>query len=89
MSSVGQELLAAGAPELVVVLQAVKTLVNTVLSGDPATAGIRASGAAKVFLGTLELQAPALAVAEFGALNTLAQNQIDGLIAKLQAPKAP
>lgn len=87
MSSVGQELLSAGAPELVVVVQAAKTLLNTVFTGDPATVGVRASGAAKIFLGTLELQAPALAAAEFAGLNTLAQGQLDGVIAKLQALK--
>ena len=73
----------AAVPSLVAVLQGVKTFVSN-LGTDPAQVPLKFPGALAVFLGTVQLQFPALASAEFGALQTDVNGKIDSMIAKLQ-----
>jgi hypothetical protein len=81
--------LVAGAPELIVVLQALQTFVTTVTSGDPLTAPARVVPAFDIFKGTVALQAPALAAAELGAAGTAANASIESWITKIQAATVP
>lgn len=81
--------LTAGAPELVVGLQAVQTFITTVTTGDPLTANLRVAPALQVLVGTLGLQAPALAAAELGAVGVAANAQVGNWITALQAAAAP
>lgn len=73
----------AAIPSLVAVLQAMKQFVAN-LGTDPMQVPIKFPGAIQVFLGTVEMQFPGLASAEFGALQTDVNSKIDGMIAKLQ-----
>jgi hypothetical protein len=74
----------AGIPELVSVLQSLQTFITN-LGGDPASVAVKFPGALQVLLGSVEMQFPALASAEFGALQTDVNTKISGWITKLQA----
>jgi hypothetical protein len=76
--------ISAAAPELIAILNAVKQLMAN-LGTDPLQVVAKFPGASQVFMGTVLMQFPALASAEFGAVQTGVTAQIDGLIAKLQA----
>lgn len=76
-------IVAAAAPSLIAVLQALQTFIVN-LGTDPAQVPIKFHGALQVFLGSVELQLPALATAEFGALETEANAKIAAWIASLQ-----
>lgn len=75
--------LVAASPFLKQALTDVKQCVNTILTGDPMQAGLRAGPAAQILLAKLTLLEPAFLGAEEGALNTTIGSQIDELIAKL------
>ena len=75
--------LAAAAPSLVAVLQALQTFITN-LGTDPATVAIKFPGALQVFLGTVEMQAPTVAAAEITALQTAANSKIAAWITELQ-----
>lgn len=73
----------AAAPSLVVVLQALQTFISN-LGTDPMQIPTKFPGALQVLIGNVELQLPALAASEFGALQTEANTKIAGWISKLQ-----
>jgi hypothetical protein len=73
----------AAAPELVIVLQALQQFLTNI-GTDPTKFAVTFPGALQVFLGTAELQLPALAGAELGAVQTAANAKIASWIAKLQ-----
>jgi hypothetical protein len=78
---------AAAAPALIAVLQALQAfLVN--MGTDPLQLAVKFPGALQVFLGTVEMQLPAVATAELGAVQTAANAKIAALIAELQKPPA-
>lgn len=83
--STTEPVLKAAAPTLITALGDLGTLVNTVLTGDPATAVLRVGPACQIFLGQLGLLLPELGVAEVGAVNTDVQAKIGAIIAKLKA----
>jgi hypothetical protein len=74
---------AAAIPSAVAVLQALQTFLTN-LGTDPTQLAVKAPGALQVFLGTVELQVPALATAEFSALQSTANSKIAGWIASLE-----
>ena len=76
-------IVAAAAPSLITVLQAVQTLITSV-GNDPAQIAVKFPGALQVFLGTVEMQLPTLAQSEIGALQSAANTKIAGWIASLQ-----
>jgi hypothetical protein len=79
--------LAAAAPSIIAVLQDLKTFVTN-LGTDPAQVAVKFPGALQVLLGSVEMQLPALATAEFGAAQTAANARIDAWIASLQKTAA-
>ncbi len=80
-------LLTAGAPSLIAALEAIQAFVLN-LGTDPGEVAVKFPGALQVLLGTIELQVPALATAELGALQTEVNAKIAALIAKLKAQTA-
>ena len=62
-------------------------LVN--LGPDPLKAGLNVPGALAVFNGTLMLQGPAIATAEFGAVITAGRNAVAAARAKIKAAETP
>lgn len=79
-------ILVAAAPSLIAALQAVQTFLTNI-GTDPTKFALTVPGALQVLGGTLELQIPALAGAEVGAIQTALNAQINGKIAALQALK--
>lgn len=79
--------LVAAAPAIVSVLESLKVFVAN-LGTDPAQVAIKFPGALQVLLGSVELQLPALASAEFGAAQSAADAKIDAWIASLKAHTA-
>lgn len=79
---------AAATPALIAVLQAIKQF-NVNIGIDPAKWVLTVPGALTILIGTVELQLPAVAVAEAGALQTDVNAKIDGWIASLQAKLPP
>jgi hypothetical protein len=77
--------LSAAAPELIIALKALQTFLTN-LGTDPTKLALTFPGAAQVLLGTLQLQVPALASAEIGAVQTELNSKISALITKLQPP---
>ena len=77
---------AAAVPTAVAILGAVKTLIANV-GTDQSQVAAKWPGALLIFLGSVQLQLPALAQTEFGAGVTAADAALDGLIAKVQAIK--
>lgn len=73
----------AGAPSIIAVLQALQTFVTN-LGTDPLQVSVKFPGALQVLIGSVELQLPVLASAEFGALQTDVNSKIAGWITKLQ-----
>ena len=73
----------AAVPSLVATLQALQAFISN-LGTDPTQVAIKFPGALQVLLGSVELQFPALATAEFGALQTDANARIASWIASLQ-----
>lgn len=55
------------------------------LGTDPLQVAVKFPGAAQVFLGTVEMQLPALASSEFSALQADVNAKISAWITKLQA----
>jgi hypothetical protein len=78
---------AAAAPSLIAVLQALQAFLANI-GTDPAQVAIKFPGALQVFLGTVEMQVPLVASAELGAVQTAASQKIAELITKLQATPA-
>jgi len=77
-------IVAAAVPSLVSVLTALQTFIGN-LGTDPAQVPIKFPGALQVLIGTVELQLPALAAAEFGTLQTEANAKITAWITALEA----
>ena len=75
---------AAAAPSLIDVLQAVQTFVTN-LGTDPGQVAAKFPGALQVLVGSVELQLPALASAEFATLQSTANSKIAAWITSLQA----
>lgn len=76
--------LVAAAPALIAALQAVQQF-NTDMGSNPAQWAANYPGASLKLLGTLQLQLPALASAEAGALQTEVNTKIGSAITSLQA----
>ena len=77
-------LVAAGAPELIAVLQALQQFITN-LGTDPTKFAVTFPGALQILIGTAELTLPALATSEIGALQTAANAKIAAWIASIQA----
>ena len=75
----------AAVPVEVAVLQALLQF-NTNIGADPTKWALTVPGAFTVLLGTIQLQLPALAQAEAGALQAEVNAKLTAAIAKLQAP---
>lgn len=80
---VATQIEAAAAPSLIAVLQAVQTFVAN-LGTDPARIPAKFPGALQVLVGSVELQLPALAVAELATLQGNANAKIASWISSLQ-----
>lgn len=78
----------AAIPSAIAIIQAMQTFFAS-LGTDPTQWPLKADGAAKVFLGTVELQLPTLANAEAGAVVTTINTTLNGWVAKLQAAQTP
>lgn len=77
-------ILVAAAPALLAVVAAIETLIDNVGS-DPAQVAVKWPGALQVFLGTVEMQLPVLAVGELGAVQTAAKARLAGFATQLKA----
>lgn len=77
----------AAAPALIAALEAIQAFVTN-LGTDPAQVAVKFPGALQVLLGTIELQVPALATAELGALQSEVNAKIAALIGKLKAQQS-
>lgn len=78
-------LLKAAAPTLITAIGDLKAAINTIVTGDPATVGMRIGPAVGIFVNQLALLVPVLEVAELGAVGTDASSKLDAIVAKLQA----
>jgi hypothetical protein len=78
---------AAAGPSLIAVLQALQTFLTNI-GTDPTQVAIKFPGALQIFLGSVEMQLPAVATAELTTVQAQASAKIAALIAKLQAPPA-
>jgi hypothetical protein len=87
MSSTTNPVLTAAAPSLIAILQAAQTLIAN-LGTDPAQIAAKFPGAVQVFLGTVEMQVPALVQGEIGALQTDVNAKIAGWITSIQKATA-
>jgi hypothetical protein len=79
--------LVAGAPELLAAITAAQTFIVN-LGSDPLKLPLTAGPALQVFAGTLGLQVPALATAEFGAVQAAVIAQLQAAATKLKAATA-
>ena len=84
MSSTTNPIVAAAAPSLIAVLQAVEVFIANI-GTDPAQIAIKFPGALTVLLGTIEMQLPGLAASELGALQAAANTKIGTWITSLKA----
>jgi hypothetical protein len=75
-------IITAAEPVAIAVLKALQTFIAN-LGTDPAQVAVKFPGAAQVFLGTVEMQLPALASSEFSALQADVNSKINGWISKL------
>lgn len=75
-------------PSLVTALKALQTFVTN-LGTDPAQVALKFPGAVQVLIGTLEMQLPGLANAEFSAVQTDVNTKIGALITKLESLAPP
>jgi hypothetical protein len=73
----------AATPSLIAVLQALQAFIVN-LGTDPVQVPAKFPGAVQVLIGTVEMQFPALASSELGALDTDINSKIAGWITKLQ-----
>lgn len=73
----------AAVPSLIATLQALQAFITN-LGTDPMQVPAKFPGALQVLLGTVELQFPALAQSEFGALQQGANAKIADWITQLQ-----
>jgi hypothetical protein len=78
----------AAIPTAVAILKAAQQLLAN-LGTDPLQIAAKAPGAFQIFVGTVEMQAPALVTSELGAVQTDVNSTIDGWITKLEAVAAP
>lgn len=78
----------AAIPTAIAVLKAVQQFIAN-LGTDPLQVPVKFPGAAQVFLGTVEMQVPALASSEFTALQSDVNTKVNGWIASLQAKAGP
>lgn len=74
----------AAIPSVVAVLTAFKQF-NGNMGTDPAQWALKLPGALQVFVGTVEMQLPSIAVAEGAALQSTINTKVDGWIAGLEA----
>lgn len=74
----------AAIPSVVAVLTAFKNF-NANMGTDPAQWALKLPGALQVFVGTVEMQLPSIAVAEGAALQSTINTKVDGWIAGLEA----
>lgn len=79
-------ILVAAAPSLINVIEALQTF-NANMGTDPLQWQLKFPGAFQVLLGSVELQLPALANAEAGALQTAVNTKLSSWITNLQALK--
>jgi hypothetical protein len=75
---------AAAAPELISVIQAIQTFITT-MGPDPIKWAVLFPGASLALQGAVLLQLPTLATAEGGALQTTINATLSGWITKLKA----
>lgn len=80
-------ILVAAVPSLLGVIAAIETLVANV-GTDPAQIAVKWPGALNVFLGTVEMQLPALASSEIGAVQTIANAKLAAWATSLKALQA-
>lgn len=78
----------AAIPTAIAILKAVQQLAAN-LGTDPLQIAAKAPGALQVFVGTVEMQAPALLNSELTAVQSDVNTQIGGWITKLQAAMTP
>lgn len=78
----------AAIPTAIAIVNALETFFAS-LGTDPTQWAVKADGAAKVFLGTVELQLPVLASSEAGAAVSAVGTTLAGWKAKLQAAQTP
>jgi hypothetical protein len=76
-------ILAAAAPSLVATLTALQTFITN-LGTDPAQVAVKFPGALQIFLGSVELQLPAVVNSELGAVATAANTRIASWITSIQ-----
>jgi hypothetical protein len=88
MNTPNNPILIAAAPALLAVVAAIETLIDNVGS-DPAQVAVKWPGALQVFLGTIEMQLPVLAVGELGAVQVAAKARLAGVTTQLKALLAP
>lgn len=79
----------AAVPVISAIIDEMATFVTTVLTGDPTQIPLRLDGAAKVFLGSVELQFPGLAAAEVNVVKTDILGGLASLKARVNALAAP
>lgn len=79
---------AAAIPSVIAVLSAFKDF-NANMGTDPAQWALKLPGALQVFVGTVEMQLPSIAVAEGAALQATINSKVDGWISGLQAKLPP
>ena len=75
-------IVAAAEPTAVAVLKAMQAFIAN-LGTDPLQVAVKFPGAAQIFLGTVEMQLPALASTEFSALQAEVNTKIAAWITKL------
>lgn len=80
--------LVAAVPSLLAVIAAVETLVANV-GTDPASIAVKWPGALQVFIGTVEMQLPALANSEIGAAQSAVNAKLAAWATSLKALQAP
>lgn len=78
---------AAAIPSLLAIIEALQTF-NINIGPDPAQWALKVPGAFTVLLGTVQLQLPALAVAEGGALQADINTKLSSWAASLKAKQA-
>jgi hypothetical protein len=77
----------AAIPAVVAALKALQQFITN-LGTDPLTVAAKFPGAVQVLIGTVEMQLPTLADAEFTAVQADVNTKISGWITKLQPPAA-
>lgn len=77
----------AAIPTAIQIVEALQTFFTN-LGTDPTQWAIKLPGAAQVLLGTVELQGPALAIAEAGALGATVNGKLSAWLTALQAAQA-